>query len=72
MPKFELNLIIQYYEVIMPRNIFLDHSPLFVLTWDSLSIILCLHSSTKCGVAERKNCHLVETARTLLVNHKVP
>ena len=31
MLKFELNLILQFvsYEVIMPRNIFLDHSPLF-------------------------------------------
>ena len=24
------------------------------------------------GVVERKNCHLVETARTLLLHHKVP
>ena len=31
MMKFELNLILQFvsYEVIMPKNIFLDHSPLF-------------------------------------------
>ena len=31
MLKFKLNLILQFvsYEVIMPRNIFLDHSPFF-------------------------------------------
>ena len=32
----------------------------------------CVYNSKHNGVAERKNCHLVETTRTLLLHHKVP
>ena len=32
----------------------------------------CDYTPQQNGVAERKNCHLVETARTLLLHHKVP
>ncbi|RVW44162.1 hypothetical protein CK203_089420 [Vitis vinifera] len=39
----------------------------YVPTWDPPSVILCSYSSTK-WVAERKNRHLVETARTLLLH----
>ena len=32
----------------------------------------CAYTSQQNGVAERKNCHLVETVRTLFLHHKVP
>ena len=32
----------------------------------------CAYIPQQNGVAKRKNCHLVETARTLLLDHKVP
>ena len=32
----------------------------------------CAYTPQQNGVAERKNCPLVETARTLLFHHKVP
>ena len=73
MLKFELNFILQVvsYEVIMPRNIFLDNFP-----------PLCPHMGffisppvftllNHYGVVERKNRHLVKTACTLLLYHKV-
>ena len=72
MLKFELNLILQFisYEVIMPRKILMDHSPL-------MSSLEILHQSSYAytpqqnGVVERKNRHLVETTRTLQLHHKV-
>ena len=32
----------------------------------------CAYTPQQNGVVERKNCHLVEIARTLLLYHKVP
>ena len=32
----------------------------------------CAYTLQQNGVAERKNCHLVETTHTLFLHHKVP
>ena len=32
----------------------------------------CPHTPQQNGVAERKNCHIIETARTLLLHSNVP
>ncbi|RVW83831.1 Retrovirus-related Pol polyprotein from transposon RE1 [Vitis vinifera] len=55
------------YAVTMPGNIFSPIYFVYVSSWDSSSVFLCSYSSTK-WVAERKNRHLVETARTLLLH----
>ncbi|RVW38240.1 hypothetical protein CK203_090917 [Vitis vinifera] len=44
---------------------------IYVSSWDSSSVFLCSYSSTKWGT-ERKNRHLVETARTILLHSNVP
>ena len=74
MLKFELNLILPFisYEVIMPRNIFLHQSPPFMSSHGILHQSSCAYTPQQNGVAKRKNRHLVETARTLLLHHKVP
>ena len=73
MLKFELNLILQFlsYEVIMPRNIFLDHSPFFLSSHGILHWSSCAYTCQHNGMAKRKNRHLVETAHTFLLHHKV-
>ena len=71
MLKFKLNLILEFvsYTVIMLRNIFLD---LFMSSHGILHQSSCAYTPQHNGVVERKNRHLVETARTLLLHHKVP
>ena len=71
MLKFELNLILEFisYTMIMPRNIFLDH---FMSSHGILHQSSCAYTPQHNGVVERKNLHLVETVRTLLLHHKVP
>ncbi|RVX11138.1 Retrovirus-related Pol polyprotein from transposon RE1 [Vitis vinifera] len=39
----------------------------YVSSWDSSSVF-CVHTPQQIGVAERKNRHLVETARTILLH----
>ena len=56
----------------MPKNIFLH--PLFHLcpNMGSFISLLMLNTPQQNGVAERKNRHLIETARTLLLHYHVP
>ena len=74
MLKFELNFILQFvsYKVIMSRNMFLDYSPLFMSSYEILYQSSCAYTPQQNGVAKCKNCHLVETVRTLILHHKVP
>ena len=74
MLKFELNLILQFvsYELIIPMNIILDHSSLFLSSHGFLHQFSCSYTPQHNGVAEHKNRHLVEKSCTLLLHHKVP
>ena len=44
----------------------------FMFSQDILHQSFCAYTPQHNGVVERKNRHLVETARTLLFHHKVP
>ena len=73
MLKFALNSILVLYlkKVIMQRNISPCNS-LFMSSHGILHQSSCTYTPRQNGVAERKNRHLVETARTVLLHHKVP
>ena len=56
----------------MPRNIFLDHSPFFLSSHGILHQSSCAYFPQQNRMAKHKNRHLVETACSLLLHHKVP
>ena len=56
---------------IMPRNISLSFSS-FISSYEIPHQSSCAYTPQQIGVAKRKNCHLVEIARTLLLLHMVP
>ena len=43
----------------------------FMSSYEILHQSSCAYTPQHNGVVEHKNCHLVETARTLLLHHKV-
>jgi len=55
-------------EVTMPKNIFLL---LFLSSQGILHQSTCPHTPQQNGIAKRENQHLVETARSLMLNNKV-
>ena len=44
----------------------------FMSSHEILHQSTCAYTPQQNGVTEHKNCHLVETTRTLLLHHKVP
>ena len=44
----------------------------FMSSHEILHQCSCAYTPQQNGVAERKNCHLVETTRILLIHHKIP
>ena len=72
--KCELNLelLSKSCAVIMHANTCLHLSRLFLTSQGILHQSSCPYMPQQNGVAERKNRHLVETARTMLLHHNVP
>ncbi|RVW39243.1 Retrovirus-related Pol polyprotein from transposon TNT 1-94 [Vitis vinifera] len=60
------------YAVTMPGNIFSAQFTSFMSHHGILHQSSCAHTPQQNGVAERKNRHLVETARTLLLHNHIP
>ena len=72
--RTNLEKLLKFFEVIMPKNISL--LPFLLSSFLSSQGILhqstCLHTPQQNGLIERKSRHLVETARTLLLNANHP
>ncbi|RVW12927.1 hypothetical protein CK203_096846 [Vitis vinifera] len=61
-----------YSRLTMPREYFSAHLLRLCLIMGFFISLLVLYSFNKMGVAERKNRHLVETARTILLHSNIP
>ena len=69
MLKFELNVIL----IFVSYKVIVHHSPpLCSSSHEILHQSSCAYTPQQNGVAKCNNRHLVETARALLLHHKVP
>ncbi|RVW65791.1 Retrovirus-related Pol polyprotein from transposon RE2 [Vitis vinifera] len=69
--QYFVTFIDDYSRLTMPGNIFSPIYFVYVSSWD-LHQSSCAHTPQQNGVAERKNRHLVETARTILLHSNIP
>ncbi|RVW47701.1 Retrovirus-related Pol polyprotein from transposon TNT 1-94 [Vitis vinifera] len=69
--QYFVTFIDDYSRLIMPGNIFQPFTS-FMSHHGILHQSSCAHTPQQNGVAERKNRHLVETARTILLHSNVP
>ncbi|RVW72247.1 Retrovirus-related Pol polyprotein from transposon TNT 1-94 [Vitis vinifera] len=70
--QYFVTFIDDYSRLTMPGNIFSAQFTSFMSHHGILHQSSCAHTPQQNGVAERKNRHLVETARTLLLHSHVP
>ncbi|RVW35798.1 Retrovirus-related Pol polyprotein from transposon RE1 [Vitis vinifera] len=69
--QYFVTFIDDYSRLTMPGNIFLPFTS-FMSQHGIIHQSSCAHTPQQNGVAERKNRHLVETARTLLLHSHIP
>ena len=72
MLKFELNLIIRILQSHNAKEYLSGPFSSFTSSHEILCQSTCAYTPQQNRVVERKNRHLVETARTLLFHYKVP
>ncbi|RVW19881.1 Retrovirus-related Pol polyprotein from transposon RE1 [Vitis vinifera] len=70
--QYFVTFIDDYSRLIMPGNIFQLHLLHLCLIMGFFISFFCAHTPQQNGVAERKNRHLVETARTILLHSNIP